>query len=302
MRYAVIDMGSNTIRLYIYELVDNNLKLLIKKDTTAGLASYIENGYMSEKGINKAVKICSSFYDMALKISSDKIYVFATASIRNTLNAEEVIDELNKRIGVRVELISGEEEAEYGFIGVRSDYSFAEGVQVDIGGGSSEILLFENERPYQITSLAEGSLSMYVKHVSDIFPNEDEMKSVEEKISAMIRDAFEIKKSYRIATVTGGTIRAAGNIIQELKKKNTNKEISVEELRELIDLIIRKDKKLLKTILQVAPSRLHTISTGVVILLEICDFFRVEKIYISDKGVREGYLTSKLSQNMLNVL
>ncbi len=302
MRYAVIDMGSNTIRLYVYELIEDNLELLIKKDTTAGLASYVEKGFMSGRGIKKAIKICSSFYKTALKVSADKIYVFATASIRNTLNSKEIINRIEKAINLKIDLLSGKEEAEYGFIGVRSDYDFSEGVQIDIGGGSSEILLFDNNKPHKCTSLAEGSLSTYVKYVSKIFPDEDEIISIKKEISSMIKEIFENEKNYSIATVTGGTIRAAGNILQELKNKDTNNKITVEELRELINLIIGNDKKFLRTILQVAPSRLHTISTGVLILIEICDYFNIDKIYISDKGVREGYLISKLSKNKINVL
>ena len=128
-RYAVIDFGSNTIRLCIYALPDVPSDSLTKKDITvllnykemAGISSYVKNGKLSEKGIKKASRILREQIERASYFSPDAVRVFATAVLRNAKNSESAKQAIEKNCGAPITLLTNEEEALLGLAGASLD-------------------------------------------------------------------------------------------------------------------------------------------------------------------------------------
>ena len=141
MKYALIDMGSNSIRLTVYDLDKSGFKILFKEKIMAGLAGYVEHGRLTQDGIDCACRSLREFQTTLELLHIGHLAVFATASLRNISNTSQAVEQIRQETRVEVEVLSGEAEAECGFYGAVCDTELAEGLFGDIGGASSELAL-----------------------------------------------------------------------------------------------------------------------------------------------------------------
>lgn len=102
--YAIIDIGSNTIRMVLYKVIDNEIQQMLNSKIPAGLAGYIDNNNMlSKKGILKAIEALSKFETILESVDVKEVHAFATASLRNISNSEEVLAEIKKHCSFDIE-------------------------------------------------------------------------------------------------------------------------------------------------------------------------------------------------------
>ena len=160
MTYGVIDVGSNTIRLVIYEVKENRIESLFSNKNTAGLIGYVNDGELSRKGIRKACDVLNSLQKVAAHAQVEKLYVFATASLRNIANTKEAVEEIEKETGLDIDVISGHDEAELDFEGAAHAQKLKDGIMVDIGGGSIQISLFDKDNLVTTQNIRMGSLRL----------------------------------------------------------------------------------------------------------------------------------------------
>ena len=92
MKYGIIDVGSNTIRLSIYECEDGRIKLLMNKKEMAGLAGYIQDGILSDEGVAAAGRILQEYHALLHNLGISECHVFGTAPLRNIVNTEEAVE------------------------------------------------------------------------------------------------------------------------------------------------------------------------------------------------------------------
>ena len=112
--YGIVDIGSNTIRMVLYKVIDNEIQQMLNSKIPAGLVGYIDNNNMlSKKGILKAIEALSKFETILESVAVKEVHAFATASLRNISNSEEVLAEIKKHCSFDIEIISGKEEAVY---------------------------------------------------------------------------------------------------------------------------------------------------------------------------------------------
>ena len=121
MKYALIDMGSNSIRLTVYDLDKTNFKILFKEKVMAGLAGYVEDGVLTQEGMDCACHSLQTFQHTLERLHIENLAVFATASLRNVSNTSQAVEYIRLTTGISVEVLSGEMEAECGFYGASGD-------------------------------------------------------------------------------------------------------------------------------------------------------------------------------------
>lgn len=299
MIHGIIDIGSNTIRLSIYKCVDKEINLLLNKKTMAGLAGYTKNGKLSDGGIKKACEVLSEYRKIVDNFDIKNISVFATASLRNISNSDEAVYRIEQASGFNINILSGVEEGICDFAGAIHQVDFKEGVLVDIGGGSTEIVIFKDKNILKVFSMPIGSLNFYSKYVGKLIPTEDERKEMKKAVIEELDKIQGIKGMYQknICGV-GGSIRATNAINRKIFSKNKNKQadgiIDTKNINKIIKKLDNTNKDTLLIILKVIPDRIHTAIPGMVILNTIVDYFKSEKIYVSNYGVREGYLYSRI--------
>lgn len=144
MIYGIIDLGSNTIRLSFYKYENGEIILLLNKKTMAGIAGYVKDGRLSKEGIKIACDVLKQYKEIINNFGLEKVFAFATASLRNISNTDEAVTEIKEITGFTVDIVLGEVEAIYDFIGASKALDIKEGIVFDIGGGSTEILMYKN--------------------------------------------------------------------------------------------------------------------------------------------------------------
>ena len=147
MKQAVIDIGSNSMRLTVYETTETGgFTILFKDKVMAGLAGYVEDGALSLDGIARAVLGLMSFRNTLEALNITQVSVFATASLRNITNTTQAVSTIQRATGFSIEVISGEEEARYGYAGAMEELDLSDGLFVDIGGASTEVVRFADRQ------------------------------------------------------------------------------------------------------------------------------------------------------------
>lgn len=293
-KYGVVDIGSNTVRLEIYNVDENSMELFFKKKEFLGLAGYVSDGIMDRDGIEKTIEVLKDYMNICDNIGTKDLYIFATAAIRNSKNALEIIHEVEEKIGHKIDLISGEREAELGFRAITDQFGIKSGMNIDIGGGSTEITVYEKGAFQVSKSLTDGALSLYSRYISLVFPTKKELAKMEERINKYIVDERLSNIVHEKIFGVGGTIRMLNRLIRSYYGEDNENIIKTKKLKKIFDLMLAQDKTIIKLILKIAPERVHLIIPGTLILLKVCAHYSVKEILVSDSGVRVGYLSLKI--------
>ncbi len=296
MKQAVIDIGSNSMRLTLYEINEDNFKILFREKIMAGLAGYVESNVLTSDGIKCACDGLLEFKHTLEALQIENVFVFATASLRNIANTDEAVNEIKVKTDFDVEIISGAVEATLGYYGALQELSISDGLVIDIGGASTELVTFKENQILTSHSFSVGSLSLYKKCVKNILPGKDSMK----KIKTMIKKTIQLDKTYEKETpntfiAVGGTARGILKLAQKYYGLDTSCHVlTAQQLRGLSVLLCHKEQDRINLILKLEPERIHTLVPGYMILQYIFEYFDADEMIVSDYGVREGYLCQKL--------
>lgn len=300
MIYGVIDLGSNTIRLSVFKYEEGRIKLLQNKKAIAGLASCIEDGGLTEIGISRACFVLNKYKNILAEQNIENYSVFATASLRNINNREIVLNEIKERTGIVPEILFGDEEARLDFIGVKNVSELTRGVLIDIGGGSTELVLFENGEIKRLTSIPIGALNLQNKSVKGIIATDRELKKMKKIINNALDELqWDFESNYETMYAIGGSSRAALEIAKELFKIPTEeRSFNRANVKEILNKLKSADVKDYKAVYKVNPERIFSLSGGLVILNEVIKRFGCEIINISKDGIREGYFIDRIIDQM----
>ena len=296
--HAIVDVGSNTVRMNVYDVNDGKLKVLFSKKETVGLASYVRGQYMSGAGVERVIQVLTEFRAVLENLNIHEMHVFATAALRNVKNSQEAVEEINRRTGIQVQVISGREEAELDFMGAAIESNIKKGLLVDIGGGSTELVAYKDGGIISAVSIPKGSLNSYNKYVKGILPTKDERKAIKKDFVAKLDglQAFEGSNKYKLICGVGGTVRAALKLDKLFFGESLAEDIlPVAHIGYIIKAMEQKDnrEKFLKNmslLLDVVPDRIRTIMPGMIILYAVAKRFKCDAIMVTKTGVREGFM------------
>ena len=286
MIFGIIDIGSHTLRLAVYERKNGVDSLLTKTKFALGLAGYLKDGVMSEEGIFSLLTHLKDFCKFLRAFDITEVHSFATAALRMSKNNAEILARIKAETGLDVKIISGEEEAALAFIGATKDSPIKEGALIDIGGGSTEIVTFVGDKIIENHSLPIGAVSLSKKYNAEFFPSKKARESVRLETLKTAQTA-NIKVNAKKALVLGGAAKGA----KLLLNRDIIDSISKEEIDELLNRfqgeLSSHDKSLL---LREVADRAPILITGFVMLSTLMETMHTEKFYYKDGGVREGYI------------
>lgn len=295
MKHAVIDIGSNSMRLTVYSVEKNGFTILFKEKIMAGLANYIEHGTLTEEGIRCAGAGLRSFSDTLKHLEITSISAFATASLRNIHNTQQATAALSQVAGFPIQVLSGEEEATYGYMGAMQDVSMSNGLFVDIGGASTELVEFQDRVPNQAVSYPIGSLKLYRDCVKHILPGDGSYARMKKALKRELGQIPTPKHPCQQIAAVGGSARAALKLARTVfHLPQTCRTVTAQHLQEVFSLLRSHPRTATDLILKSAPERLHTLIPGLMILLHIVQTFQANQVIVSRYGVREGYLCQNI--------
>ena len=299
MLQGMIDIGSNTIRMAVYEIREDRMEMLMKKKHTVGLASYLKDGVLQKTGIDRTVEILKEFRSFLGSLRIDRVAAFATAALRSAKSRAGVLEEIERRTGLPVDVISGDEEAELGFLGATHSLTERSGILADIGGASTEVVFFNEGKILRKTSLPMGSLMLHTKHGEDLLSSAEECVRMQKEAEGILMGTSDLRDlSHPLICGIGGTFKGARALYNAVFSADpSNASIPVDGIRTLIHRFRRSREfgteeavLLMKTV----PERMHTLVPGLVIADVLARRFGSETILYSDSGVREGYIYSKI--------
>ncbi len=293
MLYAIIDIGSSIIKYKIYEYVKDNVEPVIIHDKTMGLINYRENNVLTNEGIEVLLSTLNEFKKYSEKLNVDKSFYIATASLRNIENREEVLTIVKTKLNIDIKVYTGEEEAKNSFNSLKwVDTSSNDGILVDIGGGSSEITIFENrDEILEQKSIPIGVLSIYNEYVSLLFPTIEEQQVILDKILDKINDLNIADYSKEYLYGIGKTFVSLKRLFEHMNiKKDKSNILTIEQVDIVLDELSTNTKENFKPALIVDSERVHTMIPSLLITKVLSIRFNIKKIQVCDVTLQDGII------------
>lgn len=275
---SVIDIGSNSVR---YMLVAGG-KILFKKSIVSQMCLGKKDGLLSPDSMQRTLDTINDFVKEAKKYNYP-IHAFATAGVRNSLNGKDFVDKALKLTNVKIDVLSGEQEAEMALTGVLRGKN---GGVIDIGGGSSEIMVKTDEMSYS-HSLDLGAVVLYNQ-------SEDNLEKAQSILDKKIAEYGNIPKSEFYAV--GGTATAIASVLLNLKTYSDEKVNGFKIDRENLDYALKEINVGSEEICKkycVDKRRATVLKYGALILKNIMLKADIFQVTVSASDNLEGYLLWK---------
>ena len=281
MNNSIIDIGTNSIRLLVYgdkEKLGETSKEIIITRIGEGVDA---NRVISKEAMERTVSGLKE-----LKGSSEgEVRAFATSAVRDAANRSEFIEMAKDVAGLDVEVISGEEEAELAFLGARMGFSSDHIFVIDIGGGSTELIVGKGDSISYKTSLDIGAVRL----------REMEARGLDRKevLDGLLDIEIDIPKGCRAIGI-GGTATTAGAIDQYLEEYSRGKiqgyTLTPERIGEIYSELSDMTLKERKSVVGLSEKRADIIVQGLYILIRVLERFGFKELSLSDYDNLEGYL------------
>ncbi len=304
--YGVIDLGSNSIRLVVYDVKDNwdgsrpvsskVIRSIMNDKVMAGLSAYVKGGEFTGQGIVKAIDVLKGHLKRARYFDCERIDIFATAVLRNCLNSKAAIAVIESSVNAGITLLSAQEEAHLSFVGASCDKAIDNGVMIDLGGGSLELVRIECGTDLEGISIPQGSLSSYAQFVEFVIPQKTEAAAIRasfENLAANVEDfdAFSCPRLYAV----GGSARAAAKLYAAAQGLSERPKILTQaHLNYLVNTLLSDPALFSHLASRAVPERIHTVGPGCIILSELMSRLGAQTLELCKRGVREGYLIERM--------
>jgi exopolyphosphatase / guanosine-5'-triphosphate,3'-diphosphate pyrophosphatase len=290
---AVIDIGSNSVRLVVYEGLTRSLTPIFNEKVLAGLGrEVLSTGLLAEDAVDKALAALVRFRALARSMRVGKQFAIATAACRDASNGRECIARAEKVIGVPITIVSGRREAELSALGVTSGFYKPDGIVGDLGGGSLELIDVHGARIKSGVTLPLGGLALQDLSSKSMAKAEkitrDALAGVDLLKHGRGRDFYAVGGTWRSLTrlhmwQTGYPLHVMHGYV-----------IPATEALEFSNLVRRVDPETLSKIEIVTSARRPLLAYAALVLENIVRRARPKRVVVSALGVREGLLYSML--------
>ena len=293
-RIAIIDIGSNSARLVISHIYKNGAYNMVYNQKEALRLSQKVDGQnlLTEEAFASTIDTMRSFAHMCKIYQADKTIAVATAAIRNASNGGELVAKVAELTGIQLHIISGNTEAYISYLGVINTLDVKNGIIFDLGGGSTELILFKNRKILESVSLPLGAVN-----TTGMFNIRNEMPSnVYNDLNAFIMSRLSqypwLKQNNLPLIGVGGTARTVAKIIQRAKKypatKIHNYAYPVQTFRSFFNKLRLTNLEQRKKISGLSTERSDIILAGSSIISCLLEATGAKKLITSGCGLREG--------------
>ena len=293
-RIAIIDIGSNSARLVISHIYKNGAYNMVYNQKEALRLSQKVDGQnlLTEEAVTSTLDTMRSFAHMCKIYQADKTIAVATAAIRNASNGPELVAKVAEQTGIQLHIISGKTEAYISYLGVINTLDVKNGIIFDLGGGSTELILFKNRKILESISLPLGAVN-----TTGMFNTRNEMPpNVYNDLNAFVMSRLAqypwLKQSNLPLIGVGGTARTVAKIIQRAKKypatKIHNYSYPIQTFRSFFNKLCLTNLEQRKKISGLSTERSDIILAGSSIISCLLEATGAKKLITSGCGLREG--------------
>jgi exopolyphosphatase / guanosine-5'-triphosphate,3'-diphosphate pyrophosphatase len=300
VRIAVVDVGTNTTRLYVAEIEDGQVaRDLTRMSRVTRLGAGVDaNGRLASDALAREYTVLDEYHQLIEATEPDKRIAVMTSAVRDAANGKQFADDVASRFGLEVHVISGDEEARLTYLGATDQLSVdpdgAATLVFDIGGGSTELVLGHGERVDFHVSTQAGVVRQADRHISSDPPTHGELEALAKDIRALLDEAVpaQLRSHPGRALGVAGTPTSLAAIAQQLDpydparvhgyRLTARQRDAIFERLSTIPLAQRKQVRGLH------PDRAIAILPGIVILTEIMRLFELDTIEVSEHDILRG--------------
>ncbi|MFC3884304.1 exopolyphosphatase [Bacillus songklensis] len=298
----MIDIGSNTMRLVIYEYGEKRrFKQVENVKVAARLRNYLnEDQCLSAEGIRVLINTLHTFQIITRHHKIRQVKCVATATIRQAVNKEEVCRIVKEMTDFTVMVLSEYEEAFYGFLAVVNSTDKKEGITIDIGGGSTEVTYFSDRQLIEYHSFPFGALSLKLQYIKGDIPTEEERANIKSFVRSQIETLPWLKGKQLPIVAIGGSARNMVQLHQSFISYPLaglhQYEMTLEDIRGVKEQLGGMTYQDLQKLEGLSKDRADTILPAIEVFETLCEVTGAPKFVLSRKGLREGLLFEELKK------
>jgi exopolyphosphatase/guanosine-5'-triphosphate,3'-diphosphate pyrophosphatase len=297
---AAVDLGSNSFHMVVGELRHGQLTIIDRLKETVRLSEgLVDGGALTSAAKQRALECLSRFGERLRDMHASSVRTAGTSALRRAADSGAFLVEAEKALGHPIEVISGIEEARLIYAGVSHSMPPNEGFRLvlDIGGGSTELILGEGDKPKALESLHMGCVLMTERYFSGGRITKENMDAARltarlklRPVKAFFRDAAAIE-----AVGTSGTIISTEAVALHLGIIESN-DLTPDSLEKLIDRVLEFDHIDDLSLGGLSDRRAQVWPGGLAILVELLEVLRIKRLKVSDGALREGLLYDHLGR------
>ncbi|MBS0960014.1 MULTISPECIES: Ppx/GppA family phosphatase [Acetobacter] len=298
-RSAVVDLGSNSVRLVVFEGVSRNPVPIFNEKAVLRLGKGLtQTGMLNEEGVTLALDVLKRFHAIARAMHADPFEILATAAVRDARNGPGFIDALRSHMpGVPIRILSGEEEADHSAIGVMCGIPGASGIVADIGGGSLELINLTRKGRHDASTLPLGVIRLGDRSQGDI------------KIAKQLADD-DIDNVRWLSKLKGSTLYLVGGAFRALARLHIARmqyplniihyyTLDAEEAREMTGWLLHAPRRGLERLSGSPKKRLSDIPFAATVLRRLLRKIQPERVVFCVDGLREGWYMLNVAPDCL---
>lgn len=284
---GIVDIGSNTIRLVVYDGLRRTPLPLFNEKATCGLGAGLETtGRLNPAGVPLAIAAVERFVRLAREMKVERLDVLATAACRDASDGPALVAELERRCDVKVNLLSGEEEADRAAHGVLCAVPEADGLVCDLGGGSLELVMIGDGTSGISTTLPLGVLRLIEGSGGD---RAKANAFIDKRLQGV---SFLSQGRGRHLYAVGGSWRALAQVCIEQADYPLhvldNFTLSAPAAVEILSLVSRQSGRSLEKLRTISRKRLAHLPLAALLLLKLVEAVKPDALVFSVYGMREG--------------
>lgn len=307
-RIGIIDIGSNSFRLVLYEVSEKgSLRLLdILKESVRLGADLQNDNNLNEDRMSKAVNTLKSFKNLCNSVGVNQIIAVATEAVRKAANKDLFIKKVLESTGIEVRVLTGEEEVFYDYTGVVNSLKIGNSLMIDLGGSSTEIAWISGRKLMQWAIIPYGAVNLTQR-----FGMEDLISSLsEEELRLFLKDKFkEIPWLFNVKFDNiigiGGTIRNIGKIDRINKRYaldiHHNYEMTSLDVHNVYNIVKSKSLKQRLKVDGLSKDRADIFVSPVCMVDTLMRSLDIDRLTVSGKGLREGLMYDYIINNFFKI-
>jgi exopolyphosphatase/guanosine-5'-triphosphate,3'-diphosphate pyrophosphatase len=299
-RYAVIDVGTNSVKFHVGErLADGEWRTLVDRAEITRLGEGLdETGRLNEEPIARTVEAIVAMADEAKRCGASEIAAVGTAGLRIAPNSADLISAVRDRIGVEIEVISGEEEGRLAYVAVKSSLGLGEGALCvfDTGGGSSQFTFGEGDRVDERFSVNVGAARFTERFGLDGSVSEETLAAALDAIAADL-ERLDNRRAPDMLVGMGGAVTNLAAVKHGLAAYAPDvvqgTVLNLAEIGRQIELYRTRPAEQRREIVGLQPKRAEVILAGACIVRTVMTKLQRDSLTVSDRGLRHGLLVER---------
>ncbi len=293
-RTAVIDMGSNSFRLVVFQHEPGSWWSLADeiREPVRVSAGMGDEGVLATAPMERAVSTAAVFASFLEASGVDRVDVVATSAIRDAPNRDELLGEIRRRTGLEVRVISGAEEAWYGYMAIVNSTTLADGFGIDVGGGSVQVMHIADRRLLEAESVRLGAVRVSEAFLPGEKAKPKQLEAVREHVARTLSE-FEwwSGDGGRLAAI-GGTVRNLASAVQKrMDLPDVDEQgfvLTRDALEELIELLAERPASERGALPGIKPDRGDVILGGALVVAAAMEHGGFSELEVAEAGLREG--------------